>query len=144
MIGTKPVGLDFCKYVVPTTPKTNIRSGHLQENPLVLETKTFQIGQSALNQKYELTFILICQKTIENRVMPSRLHIHTIEPSKSSMATSRSEIYNVFQILCCGFFFISISRSPRAQNCNDQNSERRLCIVLIHQTSNRIDFDSMK
>ena len=92
--------------------KTNIRSCHLQENPLVLEAQTFQIWQSALNQKYEQTFILIClhicQETIENRVMPSRLHIHTIEPSKSSMATPRSEIYNVFQILCCGFFHSSV------------------------------------
>ena len=92
--------------------KTNIRSCHLQENPLVLEAQTFQIWQSALNQKYEQTFILIClhicQKTVENRVMPSRLHIRTIEPSKSSMATSRSEIYNVFQILCCGFFHSSV------------------------------------
>ena len=96
----------------PRKKKTNIRSCHLQENPLVLEAQTFQIWQSALNQKYEQTFILIClhicQKTVENRVMPSRLHIHTIEPSKSSMATSRSEIYNVFQILCCGFFHSSV------------------------------------
>ena len=96
----------------PRKKKTNIRSCHLQENPLVLEAQTFQIWQSALNQKYEQTFILIClhicQKTVENRVMPSRLHIHTIEPSKSSMATSRSEIYNVFQILCCVFFHSSV------------------------------------
>ena len=96
----------------PRKKKTNIRSCHLQENPLVLEAQTFQIWQSALNQKYEQTFILIClhicQKTVENRVMPSRLHIRTIEPSKSSMATSRSEIYNVFQILCCGFFHSSV------------------------------------
>ena len=96
----------------PRKKKTNIRSCHLQENPLVLEAQTFQIWQSALNQKYEQTFILIClhicQKTVENRVMPSRLHIRTIEPSKSSMATSRSEIYNVFQILCCGFFHSTV------------------------------------
>ena len=96
----------------PRKKKTNLRSCHLQENPLVLEAQTFQIWQSALNQKHEQTFILIClhicQKTVENRVMPSRLHIHTIEPSKSSMATSRSEIYNVFQILCCGFFHSSV------------------------------------
>ena len=36
------------------------------------------------------------------------VHIRTIEPSKSSMATSRSEIYNVFQILCCGFFHSTV------------------------------------
>ena len=96
----------------PRKKKTNIRSCHLQENPLVLEAQTFQIWQSALNQKYEQTFILIClhicQKNGRKQGHAKPVHIHTIEPSKSSMATSRSEIYNVFQILCCGFFHSTV------------------------------------
>ena len=128
--------------------KTNIRSCHLQENPLVLEAQTFQIWQSALNQKYEQTFILIClhicQKTVENRVMPSRSISVQLNLRNQAWPRHDQKFIMCFKFCVAFFSFISISRSPRAQNCNDQNSERRLCIVLIHQTSNRIDFDSMK